>query len=69
MSMKRTCNQCQTEMMEVSIKLRPTIKDEIVVKKYRKGFFNGVTEVPKAVLCPNCGNLTLYVEGFKDFVE
>ncbi|MDR7071549.1 nucleic acid-binding protein [Fictibacillus barbaricus] len=65
--MKRICSQCQTEMIadcEVTVQ---RAMYGIKISQKRKGFFNNVSAVPKSAVCPNCGNVILYIDEFKAF--
>ena len=65
--MKRTCNQCQTEMIE---DCKVSIEDgmyRIKIIKKGKGIFNSVSAKPKASVCPNCGYVAFYIDEYKEF--
>lgn len=63
----RACNQCETKMIEdCDVKVDGTAYG-INIKQKRKGVFNNVSAKPKAAICPNCGNVTLYVDEFREF--
>lgn len=65
--MSRICQQCQTEMVEdCSVSVEFDISGIVVTQK-RKGLFKNVSEKVKAAVCPNCGNVSFYVEDFKKF--
>lgn len=67
--MSRICQQCQTEMIEdcdVSVEFDVS---GIAITQKRKGLFKNVYESTKAAVCPNCGNVSLYVEDFKKFIK
>lgn len=37
----------------------------IRIKRKGKGLFSSVSEVPKAAVCPSCGNVVFYIENYK----
>ncbi len=65
--MKKICNNCQSEMIgDCSVKVEDGAFSFKITQK-GKGFFNNVSAVPKAAICPNCGNVAFYVEEYKQF--
>lgn len=39
----------------------------IKITQKRKGIFNNISAKSKAAVCPNCGYVALYVDGFREF--
>ncbi len=67
--MKRICHQCQTEMiMDCKLTVEADLSG-IKISQKRKGLFKNVSAKPKASVCPNCGNVALYIDEFKDFIQ
>ncbi|MCM3704733.1 MULTISPECIES: hypothetical protein [Cytobacillus] len=65
--MKRMCNQCQTEMIT---DCRATVESDLAgikISQKRKGLFKNVSAKAKAAVCPNCGNVSFYVEDYQVF--
>ncbi len=63
----RTCNQCQTQMIEdCNVNVDGTAYGIKIIQK-RKGIFNNVSAKPKAAVCPNCGYVALYIDEFREF--
>lgn len=67
--MKRTCSQCRFEMIEdCKVTVEGDLSGVIVTQK-RKGLFKNISAKTKAAVCPNCGNVALYVEDHKKFMK
>jgi hypothetical protein len=67
--MTRICNQCQTEMID---DYKVTVEADISglkISQKGKGLFKNVSAKPKASVCPNCGNVALYIDDFKKFQQ
>ena len=65
--MKRICNQCQTEMIE---ECKVTVEGDlsgIKISQKGKGLFNNISAKTKAAVCPDCGNITFYIDEYKKF--
>jgi ribosomal protein L28 len=39
----------------------------IKISQKGNGMFNKVSAIPKAAICPNCGNVIFYIDEFKQF--
>ena len=65
--MKRTCNQCQTEMIkDCKVNVEYDVSG-ITISQKRKGLFNSVSAKTKASVCPNCGYVSLYIDEYEKF--
>ncbi|MBP2243074.1 hypothetical protein J2Z40_003662 [Cytobacillus eiseniae] len=67
--MKKTCIQCQTEMID---DCKVTVEGDtpgMIISQKRKGSFNHVSAKTKASVCPNCGFVALYIDEFKEFKQ
>jgi hypothetical protein len=51
---------------ECGVNVEGTLYGIKIIKKL-KGFFNNVSEKPKAAVCPNCGCVVLYIDKYKEF--
>ncbi|WP_310362994.1 nucleic acid-binding protein [Neobacillus drentensis] len=67
--MKKKCNQCQSEMLEDCYVTVQGGMYGIKIRKKGKGLFNRVSAIPKAAVCPNCGNVHFYIDEFKEFIK
>jgi hypothetical protein len=67
--MKRICNQCQTEMInDCKVSVEYDVNG-ISISQKRKGLFNSVSAKTKASVCPNCGNVALYIDEYTKFIK
>lgn len=41
----------------------------IKISQKGSGMFNKVSAVPKAAVCPDCGNVTFYIDEYKQFIK
>lgn len=65
--MNRTCNQCQTQMVEdCQVSVEGGMYG-IKISLKGKGVFNNISAKPKASVCPNCGYVAFYIDGFRKF--
>ncbi|KIO65162.1 MULTISPECIES: hypothetical protein [Bacillaceae] len=65
--MKMICIQCQTEMItDCSVTVEGGMFGIKISQKGNK-LFNNISAVPKSAVCPNCGNVSLYIEEYKQF--
>ncbi|WDV46885.1 nucleic acid-binding protein [Clostridiaceae bacterium M8S5] len=63
----RKCNECNTEMIEeFDIKVDASAYG---IKITRKGVFGKKVAKPKVAICPECGNINLYIENPKDLLN
>ncbi|KAA9023965.1 hypothetical protein [Niallia endozanthoxylica] len=65
--MKRTCNQCQTEMIT---DCKVTVEGDlsgIKISQKGTGLFNSVSAKAKGSVCPNCGFVALYIDEYEKF--
>lgn len=62
----RKCIRCQSEMVEnCSIKIEGVGNSIIMVTDDKRLFSNRIGK-PKVAICPNCGEVSIYVENTKD---
>jgi len=67
--MSRICNQCGAEMIEdCEIGMRWKIEEIIISKEFR-GFFSNKKAKLKAAVCTSCGNVTFYIDEYKEFKD
>lgn len=67
--MKRTCSQCQTEMIkDCKVSVEYDVSG-ITISQKRKGLFNSVSAKTKAAVCPNCGFVALYIDEYEKFTK
>lgn len=65
---KRVCSSCQSDMIEdCSVKVQYEGEGIKILKK--NGFFSYTSSIAKAAVCPNCGNVSLYVDDFEKFKD
>lgn len=58
----RTCVRCQTEMIEnCDIKIEATGYGLTVANRTTRVFAGRIGK-PKVAICPNCGEISLYIE-------
>jgi len=65
----RICSQCETRMIKNLYVGVETGMYHFAVKQKRRGFMNNVSERLHAAVCPNCGNVALYVQHPAEFQE
>jgi ribosomal protein L28 len=41
----------------------------ITISQKRKGLFKNVSAKTKAAVCPNCGNVTFYIDEYEKFIK
>ena len=67
--MKRICAQCKVEMIEnCEVRVEFNTYNIKVIKK-REGLFNNSSDTVKSAICSNCGNVLLYIDNYKKFVD
>lgn len=65
--MKRTCIQCQTQMIEdCDVTVQGGVYG-IKISQKGTGFFNSTSASPKAAVCPNCGYVAFYIDDYSKF--
>jgi len=65
--MNFTCIHCETEMIkDCHIQVEKAMYG-LKIKKNKSGFFNNISEKPKAAVCPDCGYVALYIDDFYKF--
>lgn len=65
----RKCCYCKVELIEdCSINVQGGMYGINIIKK-RKGLFKKVSAIPKAAICPECGNIQFYIDEYEKFKE
>lgn len=61
----RTCRQCQSEMVEgFGVKVQRTGYGIQITRG--TGFFSKRMEKPRVAICPNCGEVSMYLENLEE---
>ena len=62
----RKCLRCETEMIEnYSIKIEGAAYGIVIATDDKRLFANRIGK-PKVAICPNCGEVSIYVENTKN---